>query len=72
MKIYVLSIAEVGPAPSIIDSNFRAQRFNRKVEFYATKELAEKRRKNINEGMKHLIGFHPNVEVIIDEAEVIQ
>jgi hypothetical protein len=72
-KIWILTINQVASDPQhgMISSNYRAPRSERKVEYYASPEGAQKRQREIYEGMKKLVGFFENVEAVISEKEVL-
>lgn len=70
MKIYCLVVNKVHDTPGFISSNYRADRSEKKIEYYARREDAEKRMDEIYNGTKKLTGFIDNLEVIITECEV--
>lgn len=70
MKIWILTVNELGPEPSITYSSYRTPRTERKNEYYASRESAERRRDQIYDGVKSLTGFIDNMEVVIKEVKV--
>lgn len=70
MKIYKLTLNEVAADPLISVSSYVNPRTERKVQYYATKELAETAQKEIYDGFTKLVGFVPRVEAIITEINV--
>lgn len=53
-------------------SSFVSPRQLRSIEYYVTKDKADARHKEIYEGLSKLIGFIPDVDVVISEVEVIE
>lgn len=70
MKIYILSVSEIGKTPDITFSSYVAPRMTKKTEYFASKDLAETRSKEIYEGIYKLVGSIDNIEVSIREQEV--
>ncbi len=71
-KIWILTINQVASDPNhMVTSSYRNTRHERKVEYYASIEGAQKRQREIYEGMKKLVGFFENVEAVISEKEVL-
>ena len=70
MKVYILTINKVHPNPETIYSNYIAIRDTKSVEYYASRSSAEKRRDEIYQGLKNLVGFIDGVEAVIEEKEL--
>lgn len=70
MIIWRLQINQVESTPSVVISSFRAKRHLSREEFFQSKEGAEKRRDEIYDGVKKLLGFIEQMEVVLTEVEV--
>jgi len=70
MKVYILTISQLEKTPDTIVSSFRTPRHPRTVEYYASREGAEKRVSEIYHGLKSLVGFIDGVETDIQEREL--
>lgn len=71
--IYRLRINEVEPDPKHgIFSSYKAPRHERSVEYFQSRTSAEKRKTEIYEGMKKLVGFIGPIEVVIEEVRLNQ
>lgn len=70
MTIYKLDIAEVHEPAGAIISSYKAPRALKSSEYFLSEASAIKRREEIYEGIRKLIGFMPPVEVTILEIEV--
>lgn len=70
-KIFILKINKVDPDPPTIVSSYRAPRHQKSIEYYASREGADRRRAEVYDGLKKLVGFFDGVEVEISEAEVL-
>lgn len=70
MKIYKLTVNEVMPEPQFSVTSYISPRTERNVEYYISKDLADKRAKDIYDGMIKLAGFIPRIETKVTEIDV--
>lgn len=70
MKVYKVSVREIHSASAAMISSYVTPRTEQKVEFYSTKELADKRANAIRDGVTKLLGYVPSLEVGVSEIDV--
>lgn len=72
MIIYKLTMNKVNETLGPIHSSYVSPRDLVKLEYYKTKELAEKAKNEYYEALFKLLGLKNNHEIIITEIEVIE
>lgn len=71
MKVYLLTFNEVEQPRGMVASSYVSTRRERRIEYFASREGAEARQREVYEGMKKLIGFIDGFEAVISERELL-